>query len=235
MNIRTLALILAAGLTVAAGGVSATACSSSSSGSTPEKDSGSGGDGTASSSGGTEEEGGSSSGGEAGVDCGSTPSLHVDEAGTVYCGFGADGGSLDCFVGTQCCLGGGIGGGQFAPQECLTYGQTCTNGGADAGTNEQPLPVQCAQNADCVANGSTAGSVACCLQGNAKCASNYTCGSTTGACDFAKYSDGTGVMCENTAACAAGEIQVCSQQSDCPTGKTCTPGKWKLLQLGFCL
>jgi hypothetical protein len=47
-------------------------------------------------------------------------------------------------------------------------------------------------------------------------------------------------VCEGTAggttatACAAGETQVCSSQADCPTGTTCTAGKWKLYQLGFC-
>jgi hypothetical protein len=142
-------------------------------------------------------------------------------------------------VGQECCLGGSIGGGNFAPQECATYGTTCTNGGgADASTNEQAIAIACNQVSDCVANGKT-GATACCLQG-AKCTSGYTCTGSPGACPYPKYSDGVAIVCEGTGggttatACAAGETQVCSSQADCPTGTTCTPGKWKLYQLGFC-
>jgi hypothetical protein len=173
------------------------------------------------------------------VDCGTTPSQHLSEAGTIFCGFG-DAGDQYCGIGEQCCLGGAVAGG-FAPDECAVYGATCTNGGGDAGTaNEQPLQIQCNQISDCRANGNT-GATACCLAGNAKCATGYTCGSSqTGTCAYPKYSDGTGVVCEgdgggNTATlCQAGEIQVCTQQSDCVTGTTCTFGKWKIVNLGFC-
>ena len=143
-------------------------------------------------------------------------------------------------MGQQCCLGGAEGT-SFAPDGCYTYGSTCTNGGGgDSSTNEQPLPIECNQISDCAANGNS-GATACCLQGNAKCATGYTCGSSqTGACPYPKYSDGTGVACEGTGgggtatACAAGEVQVCSSQTDCATG-TCTFGKWKIVELGFCL
>jgi hypothetical protein len=119
----------------------------------------------------------------------------------------------------------------FAPQECANYGATCTNGGgAEAGTNEQPIGIECAQVADCTANGKSAS--ACCLQGAKS--------STVAGCSYPKYSDGTGIVCEGTTgtsatACASGEVQVCSSQADCPSGTTCTPGKWKILQLGFCM
>jgi hypothetical protein len=181
-----------------------------------------------------------SSGGDAGTDCGSTPTQHVSEAGTIFCGFGeGDAGDQYCPIGQECCLGGAISGG-FAPDGCYQYGSVCTNGGGDAGSkNEQPLQIECNQISDCHANGNT-GATACCLQGNAECAGGYTCGSTTGTCPYPKYSDGTGIACEGTGggttatACAAGEIQVCSSQADCASG-TCTFGKWKIVELGFCL
>jgi hypothetical protein len=28
---------------------------------------------------------------------------------------------------------------------------------------------------------------------------------------------------------------MCSQQSDCPSGTTCTAGRWKIYEVGFCL
>jgi len=127
-------------------------------------------------------------------------------------------------------VGGGIGSGVFAPDVCATFAAACTNGGgADAGTNEQPIQIECTQVADCHANGLT--STACCLQG-AKT-------STVAGCGYPKFSDGVEIACEGTGGgsvtpCAAGEVQVCSSQSDCPTGTTCTAGKWKLFQLGSC-
>jgi hypothetical protein len=227
MKISTLALVLGSAMTVAGSGVAVTACSSSSGGTNFNN-----GDSGGSSGGSGSSSGSSSGGGDGGVDCGTTPMLRPDEAGTIYCGFGAaDGGSLTCATGTECCLGGGLGGSMFAPQECATYGATCTNGGGDAAsTNEQPIAIECAQISDCTANGKQA--TACCLQGAKS--------STVAGCGYPKYSDGTGIVCEGTGggavtACASGEVQVCSAQSDCPAQTTCTAGKWKILQLGFCM
>ena len=236
MNIRALTLVLGTTLTVAAGGVSAVACSSSS---TPATN---GPDGSTSSSGGSGSSSGSSSGGaDAGPDCGSTPQLRPNEAGAIYCGFSEAGTGFSCPIGEQCCLGGELGSfTNFAPDECSQYNAPCTNGGSlDAGPSFTPgLGVACEQISDCTVNGNT-GANACCLQG-AKCAGGFTCGGPAAACPYPKYSGGTGIACEGDAGgavgqCQAGETQVCSTQADCPAGKTCTAGKWKIIQIGFCL
>jgi hypothetical protein len=92
----------------------------------------------------------------------------------------------------------------------------------------------CAQIADCKANG-VSNAVACCLRG-------ATAPSDAPTCTYPKATLGTAVVCESSdagataaAPCGAGEVQICSSQADCPTGTTCTPGKWKILEVGFCL
>jgi len=167
------------------------------------------------------------------ADCGSTPTLHQDEAGIIYCGF--SGAALDCVTGQECCLGGYlVDAGAFAAQQCVTYGATCTNGvyGSDAAA--PPIPVACAQISDCKANG-VSNAVACCLRGATAPADAPTC-------IYPRATLGTAVVCESSdagatgaAPCAVGEVQICSSQIDCPTGTTCTAGKWKILDVGFCL
>jgi hypothetical protein len=100
------------------------------------------------------------------------------------------------------------------------------------------IGIACNQTSDCAANGMT-GSVACCLQG-AKGPNPVT------GCGYDKASSGTAVVCEATTGgtttdagymvgtCLAGETQICSSDTDCPTGTTCKPGKWKIYQIGFC-
>jgi hypothetical protein len=159
--------------------------------------------------------------------CGSVPSLHPDPAGTIFCGFGADGGSLSCQTGQECCLGGSLGGGTFGPQECATYGSTCTNGGDPDAGGSLAIPIACLQIADCTANG-VASAGACCLQG-------ATAPADQPGCTYPRSKSGSAIVCETAPACAVGEVQICSSQADCPTGTTCTPGKWKIFQVGFCL
>lgn len=161
------------------------------------------------------------------ADCGSIPTLHTSEAGAIFCGFLPDGGSsFSCTTGTQCCLGGKVGN-NFLPEDCVTWGNACDNPPPDAAS--PGLPIECNQNADCTANGKS-GNV-CCLQG-------ATAPAQVAGCGYYKSTQGTAITCEapsNGACTGASDIQICEQTSDCPSGKTCTPMKWKLYQLGFCL
>jgi hypothetical protein len=125
----------------------------------------------------------------------------------------------------MCCLGGSIGGSNYAPQVCGTWnaaGTGCDN--PDGGG----IGIACNQNSDCAANNGDAGSFSCCLQGATV--------STVAGCNYPKAKEGSAIVCEatNTGTCAASETQICSSQADCPTGKTCTAGKWKIYQIGFC-
>jgi hypothetical protein len=94
---------------------------------------------------------------------------------------------------------------------------------------------------DCTGAGFS-GAVACCLQG-------ATAPAIVPGCTYPRAKAGTAVVCEGTpggdagtdaaatttGTCAVGEVQLCSSQSDCPTGTTCTAGKWKIFQVGFCM
>ena len=161
------------------------------------------------------------------ADCGSTPTLHPSDAGAIYCGF-VDGGSLICGTGQQCCLGGKVGN-TFQNQDCVTWGGTCDNPPPDSGTSP-PVPIECGQNSDCTANGAASGSV-CCLQGG-------TAPAQVAGCSYYKSSPGgSSIVCSagsNGACPGSTDIQICSSDTDCPQGKTCTPMKWKIYQLGFC-
>jgi hypothetical protein len=161
------------------------------------------------------------------AECGTTPTLHTSEAGAIFCGFPADGGaSFSCTTGMQCCLGGKLGQ-NFLPEDCETWGGACDNPPPDAAIPGSPI--ECNQNADCTANGKS-GDV-CCLQGASAPAIVQGCG-------YYKSAQGTAVTCEtaaNGACTGASDIQICEQTSDCPSGKTCTPMKWKIYQLGFCM
>jgi hypothetical protein len=241
MKFSKLALVLGATLSMVGGLVVGTACSSSSgngsgsgSGSGGTMDSGSGSDSAT-----NEDSGNMETDSATGTDSGSTGTdagcknvkLHPGNAGgDIYCGYGTDGGSLSCGTGTECCVGGEIGtSGTYDPQICAPWnagGTGCTNpeGGA--------IGVACNQVSDCTANGST-GAVACCLQG-------ASLGAVAG-CTYQHAKDGTAIICESsgsgdggTGTCAAGELQVCTQQSDCATG-TCTAVTWKLFQIGVCM
>jgi len=161
-------------------------------------------------------------------DCGSTPTLHVTDAGSIFCGYDDGGSSFSCTTGNQCCLGGKQGN-NFLPEDCVAWGAACDNPAPDAGSSNA-VPIECEQNADCTANGHA--NNACCLQG----ASAPT--AVTG-CGYYKAVGGTQVVCEtpsDAGACTgSGEVQICSSDGDCPAGHTCTPMKWKLYQVGFCL
>ena len=250
MNIKTVALVFGATMTLVAGGMGAVACSSSSGGNgssgsgsgSSGSSSGGGGDGTtSSSSGGSGSSSGSTGddGGDAGTttaDCGSIPTLHKNNPGDVYCG-PTDAGGLDCLFDSgsgYCCIGGSTSGtsaGPYYPQMCAANAAGCTNGAPDAGPYGPAIPVACNQIADCPTNGFT-GATACCLQAASTAAEVPGCG-------YVKAKGGNAIVCEGTGGgapttCASGEQNVCSSDMDCPSGTTCKPGKWKLVQIGFC-
>jgi hypothetical protein len=159
-------------------------------------------------------------------ECGSSPTLHDASAGSIFCGYPPDGGAgFSCTTGTQCCLGGKVGQ-TFQPEDCVTWGNACDNPGPDAASPS--VPIECEQTADCTANGKTAN--VCCLQGGTAPAVFAGCGyykSTPG---------GSAITCEPGVCSGATDIQICSSNADCPVTKpTCTPMKWKIYQLGFCM
>ena len=249
MKIGKIALI--GGAVVAAlSGMTIAACSSSNatgnpsggdSGVTPTGDSGgntttdSGGNTTTDSGGNTTTDSGTG-GGDGSAACGTAPSIHMNPAGDIFCGYPADGGSgFDCLsdAGQMCCLGGSIGGGAYDPEQCFAFGGACPN---PVGKGS---PIECNAPADCTANGVVG--AACCLQGATGLPAPYA------SCGYDKLSGGTAVSCEvadggaadgaasGTPACATGETQLCNTAADCPTGfTTCTPFKWKIYDLGFC-
>ncbi len=156
------------------------------------------------------------------ANCNATPTLHPQEAGTLYCGNGADGGVLFCQIGEECCLSGKLPDGGFAPEECIPWGGTCTNGAV-------PRPIFCNQIADCIANG-VANAASCCIQGAPPPTIKPGCTYPN-----VKGGYGTGVVCEQTAVCASGDVNICASQADCPSGTTCTAGKWTIFQFGYCM
>ncbi len=168
---------------------------------------------------------------DSGINCGSIPALHPNPAGDIFCGIEADGGLLQCIASQgdgTCCLGGSLGGGMYAPEMCAQNAAGCMI--PAEGTN--PIPIQCNRIADCAPNGA-AGATACCLQG-------ATGPAPVPGCGYDRVKAGTAVVCEGSgggapSVCAAGEVQICSSNADCPSGTTCTAGKWKIYQLGFCL
>jgi hypothetical protein len=54
-------------------------------------------------------------------------------------------------------------------------------------------------------------------------------------CDSAdlKAVGGTGTACVTGNACASGDTLLCNTQADCPSG-TCTPFRWKIIELAYC-
>lgn len=211
---------------------------SGSSSGVPTNDSGAGGSssGSASSSSGSS---GSSDGGSSGssggpgdggggpdAGCNPPPTLMPNPPGVLQCG-PADGGTLECTASSGsgvCCLGGPVGGGTYLPDFCRPNPADCSVNLPDSGS---ALPIECWQVADCTASG-IGGAQSCCIQG-------ATPPTRFPGCSYLRSKGGTGVMCETTAACPMGSVQVCSSQADCPAGTTCQAGYWKIFDVGFCL
>ena len=168
----------------------------------------------------------SSSGGDA-SDCGATMSLFG--LANVYCGTTADGTTLACGLGQQCCLSESAGKGGLVPNQCAPWTRDAS--GCDGGLNA--IGVACAQIRDCAANGVHGGTLACCLQGASVPA-------LVGSCSYPESTSGVAVICESTpgagdlaGSCASGEVQLCMTALDCP-GTQCVTGYWKNFEVGFC-
>ena len=232
MKTRQIAFLAVAGL-LGMGALGVAACSSDSSGSSgalPGVDgSSSGSSGSSGSSSGTSGTSGGSSGtsggssgtsggssgtsgsssgssGDAGADCGKVPTLHPTDGGVgPFCPFLAGDGGRDCPTTQTCCHADNV-----APETCAADPNTCAvpDGGA---TFQCDTPLQCGA-------GTT-----CCLHGTVQ--SDPVCLTLFG-------SKIKGTFCEAT--CAAGSVQICAQQSDCPAATTCTPFSTKGHQFGYC-
>jgi hypothetical protein len=197
------------GMTTSTGSPTASSSGTATGGSTTTSTSGGGGGG------------GTTTSTSSGTTCKSDPTLHPSPGGTIYCGFDADGGTLSCNTGEQCCVGGSLGGNMFAPDVCSTWGMPCTN------PPGKGLAVPCEQPSDCTANGKA--NNICCLMGTAP--------AQVPGCDAAnlKASGGQGTQCMAATTCGAGNTQLCLADSDCPTGQTCHAFRWKIIQLGACM
>jgi hypothetical protein len=203
----------------------------SGSGSGSPSGSSSGGFGSSGSSGGTDDGGVDLDGGGpgSGADCGNIPTLHPNAPGDIFClGMGTNG--LTCSTGTECCSNA-----DYTENTCISWNDHST------GCPSPAIGIACNQVSDCyAANGSPfpPWTLACCLQGASM--------APVAGCGYPRAKDGTAVVCEwnpganapgypGAVACAAGEIQICQSQADCPVGKTCTPGEWGSFQVGFCM
>ncbi len=151
--------------------------------------------------------------GDAGAgDCGKPPTLHPPKAGAegVYCPFSATAGgkNVTCAPGQQCCESPTSG----TPSTCVAAGSAC------------PVPKstiwQCGSAQDC---GSGKKCCAHAADGGAVTVQQDTCG------PYLSHFGGT--SCETS--CAAGELVVCEQQTDCTSG-TCTAVKPKGNDIGVC-
>ena len=150
---------------------------------------------------------------DAGAECGTAPKLFVPKPdGGIFCPFsatGAGGKNIYCPETDQCCenpMGSGV-------STCVTKGMACPVMGATVWECEDPS--NCTAGQKCCAHSGTAGT--------AVTVATDTCGPY-----LSKFS---GTKCAAT--CAAGELEVCEQQSECTMG-TCTAVKPKGNSIGVC-
>jgi hypothetical protein len=149
---------------------------------------------------------------DAGSECGTPAKLFAPKPdGGIFCPFSAPmgGKNVYCLDTEQCCenpTGGGV-------STCIAKGSACPVMNATVWECEDPA--NCASGQKCCAHSSTAGTPVT--------VSTDTCGAF-----LSKFS---GTKCAAT--CAAGELTVCEQQSECAMG-TCTAVKPKGNSIGVC-
>lgn len=146
---------------------------------------------------------------DAGVSC-HPPTLHPPQAGVgVYCPYSAvDGGrDISCATATQqCCETSSDDAG---PSTCVQAGSACPAAGSTIWQCEDPSNCPTGQ--------------VCCAAATLE--QDTVCGYFRAAPGFG------GTHC--AASCAAGELRVCEQQSECPSG-TCTPFRAVGNSVGAC-
>jgi len=139
--------------------------------------------------------------------CGVPPTLHPPGFTGPYCPFMADAGTTSCAPGQTCCeypVG--------APSTCVARGTMCpTMGGVSAVSWECDAPSQCGGGAMCCGNGTPM---------------------VRPGCSYFEVRPAQGTSCAAT--CGTGQYVVCEANSDCPTGRTCTPLKSEGQSIGFC-
>ena len=197
---RIHALALLAAITVVGGGAFVACSSSSDGGST---------DGGVQDTGAIDDSPTTDSGAqiEGGGDCGSSPTLHPNDAGVGPFCLGVDGGDHNCPMGNVCCQ---TASGSSTPSTCVTAGSSCPTGGGDV-TWECDDPSMCS------------GGLKCC---------GFGAPTPIPGCSYAELSPALGTHCVTS--CGSGEFVACAADTDCPSGQTCTPLKEGTKQIGYC-
>ncbi len=145
---------------------------------------------------------------EAGVDCG-PPSPLFPSTGTIYCPF-PEAGTLNCTPAVEeCCVGGSLPGGGYAPSVCAPFGSSCANGTG-------PAQYECQGPGQCVDGG------VCC--GTLAGIGPDSCGNLKGQI--------TQMLCET--ACSLSENAICGSPLECDVGKQCLPLRSRGVSLGYC-
>jgi hypothetical protein len=228
MKISTIALVLGSAVVTCAAGAGVAACSSSSGTGEPTGNYDSGAADTSTGDAGAQDSApnGDSSSDSSTADAACAPTLHVSSPdGGIYCPFSkdftVDGGEYAyCTTGTQsCCL---------SPSSDAGLSTCETTGSCPTGFSQWQCagPEDCVgtNNVCCLTSGPTESSTTCTgtlkTEGfdNTRCT---TAGECTGTVEAGMYTDDQFITCE--------------QQSDCPSGKTCTAVKTTGTPIGLCL
>ena len=148
---------------------------------------------------------GGGSGGTGGGKCSSPGTLHSN---TIYCPFSATGSAKNVYgtPGSQHCCEGLT---NADLSVCQPSSTACTSGWTDW---------VCQKDSDCGSGQQCCAAATFVQNTNTSCA-NYATGFHA-------------TKCETT--CASGEIHMCTANSDCASGKTCTPFSTKGAQVGAC-
>jgi hypothetical protein len=236
MKFNKVALVFGGAVVLAAGGLAGLACSSSGTGNpigapdssspdnyTPPVEGGSPDNFTPPPDGGSET--GTDGGGEGGT-CATTPKLFPGNGTTLYCPFIGDGGDVPDAAGyctpktDECCVGGSLDGGGFAPSSCNPIHAACTDG-------KFPTQIECEDPAtDCPHAGDL-----CCAS-----AATPNTGSVpqwVASCGYYQLAEWDYNKCAAT--CSNTEVQICATQAECPANTLCTPFRTtKGANLGWC-